>query len=188
MSTTALIVEMVIVGFQALIWMSLIVLIVFGHDWIDISKLKDWATLISLGLIAISYTIGIIFNSLIGSTFFRWESKNWRLFTHLPERPARMRAYILIKSKDASENLEKRFYQNRLLRGTSINVLFIGAAVLILALKHSGFSWRVLIGISFSTIFVTGIILLSWMQTLQGYYFYLTEVYKAIKKVDELTS
>jgi hypothetical protein len=40
MGTTSVVVEMVIIGFQVLVWMTLIVLIFFGHEWIDLSKQK----------------------------------------------------------------------------------------------------------------------------------------------------
>lgn len=44
MKDTYIVVELVLVGFQVLIWVLLLVLSVFGYHWIDIDFVKDWAT------------------------------------------------------------------------------------------------------------------------------------------------
>ena len=121
MGTTSLIVEMVIIGFQVLVWMSLIVLILFGYKGIDLSKLKDWTAVISLALVGASYTLGIVFNSFVGALFAHWEFESWRWLLRPSdlkggEHPARMRAYITAFNSGASEDLTKRTNRNSLVR------------------------------------------------------------------------
>jgi hypothetical protein len=41
MKDTYIVVELVLVGFQVLIWVLLLVLSVFGYHWIDIDFVKD---------------------------------------------------------------------------------------------------------------------------------------------------
>jgi len=151
MGTTSLIVEMVIIGFQVLVWMTLIVFVVFGYNWIDLSKLKDWTTIISLALVGIAYTLGIVFDNFIGTLFTPWESKSWRW---LPEHhgqspgrmtPGRMRAYIIASNSQASEDLTNRANRSSLVRATSLNLLLITISSLVLVLKQFGFSWKLLL-------------------------------------------
>jgi len=69
MSTTAIFVEVLIIGIQCFIWIALLVLSIFGLDWIDsqINFLSNWTALISILFIAISYTLGIIFDRLFNA-------------------------------------------------------------------------------------------------------------------------
>jgi hypothetical protein len=182
MSTTALIVEIVIIGLQVLVWVYLVILLIFGRAWLDLSEFKEWTTIISLALVATSYTIGIIFNSLIGAIFFRWEHKYWTVFKKLREPPVQMRAYIMIKNKDAFEILDRNFNRSRLLRATAPNLLVIGVLVLIFVFEKVGFSWRIMVGISFSVLLLAVITFFTWIQTLHSDYFSLAFVYETLKK------
>jgi hypothetical protein len=56
MSTTAIVVEIVIIGAQVLLWVALAFFSVFGVTWPDPTRLKEWVAPISLGFVAISYT------------------------------------------------------------------------------------------------------------------------------------
>ncbi|HEY1348808.1 MAG TPA: hypothetical protein VGF67_04195 [Ktedonobacteraceae bacterium] len=60
MATTSLIVETLIAGLQALLWLALGLLLFLGIRWIDFSALKDWVSLILFFVIAVAYTLGII--------------------------------------------------------------------------------------------------------------------------------
>src|ERR1051325_5492741 len=127
MSTTTLIVEVVIIGFQALIWMVLIILVFLGYDWIDLSKLKDWATPISLAVISISYTLGVIFNTVLNSLFTPLELKILasRGSGMSQETLRYMRAYIIVYNSGAAEDLDRRFNRSSLIRATAINISLI---------------------------------------------------------------
>lgn len=53
MATTSLIVETLIAGLQALLWLALGLLLFLGVRWIDFSALKDWVSLILFFVIAV---------------------------------------------------------------------------------------------------------------------------------------
>lgn len=64
MNTTNLIVEFLVIGIQVAIWISLLVLIFIGTDWLEFGKVKELGTAIIALLIAISYPIGIFVDNL----------------------------------------------------------------------------------------------------------------------------
>lgn len=130
MGTTSLLVEIVIIGFQVLVWISLTVLTICGYKWIDLSSLKDWSAAIAVGLIAVSYTLGLIFDNLVASLFAPWQYRTVREATERGRRflsreglaaspldasPLEMIAYIMATNKDVFEHLERLSNQNRLL-------------------------------------------------------------------------
>src|SRR5918911_2503571 len=63
MSTTALIVELVIVGIQVTIWVSMIVVLLSGYQWLNPDTVGKIATPLAVILLAVCYTIGIIFDA-----------------------------------------------------------------------------------------------------------------------------
>lgn len=178
MGTTALIVEMVIIGFQVLVWISLIILVIVGYDWIDISKLKDWATPISIGLVGVSYTLGIIFDSCIRILFIAFE------------RPTSgsMLAYIIATNTDAAEELTKRANRSSLVRATSLNLIIISIFSLIFVKKYFGWSIRIMALIVLLSILLTGLALLTWLRSVSGYSYYVQQVYEALQKSEKSKS
>lgn len=178
MGTTALIVEMVIIGFQVVVWMSLIILVIVGYDWIDVSKFKDWATPISIALVGVSYTLGIIFDSFIRLLFITLE----------PASPGNMMAYIIATNTDAAEELNKRANRSSLVRATSLNLLIISVSSLIFVKKYFGWSIRILTLIVVFSILLTGLALLTWFRSVSGYNYYVREVYEALKQSEKSKS
>jgi hypothetical protein len=64
MVTTAVVAEIVVAGLQAAAWLTLVVLTVFGVDWIHPSDVADWTALITLLVIATAYMLGVIVDRL----------------------------------------------------------------------------------------------------------------------------
>ena len=56
-----IVLELVLIGFQVIIWVSLLVLAVFGFQWIHLDALKQWSTEISVALVGVAYMFGLIF-------------------------------------------------------------------------------------------------------------------------------
>lgn len=52
MTTTAVFAEIIVVGLQAEIWLAILVLAIFGADWVDIGAVDEWATLLTLLVLA----------------------------------------------------------------------------------------------------------------------------------------
>jgi hypothetical protein len=197
MGTTSLIVEMVIIGFQVLVWMSLIVLILFGYRDIDPAKLKDWSAIISLALVGTSYTLGLVFNGFIGSVFAHSESSLWKSFVtrsgregrrgpaQIPTDPGQMRAYITAFNSDASEDLTSEAHRHSLIRATSLNLVLIGITSLVWVTKQYGFWLRLDLAILLSSLLLIGLSLFTWFGLSVTYYWHLCSVYDAMKESQE---
>ena len=76
MSTTSLIIEHLIAGIQAGIWLTLLVLTVFGFTWLNVnSSLKDYSTAIILLLFALVYPFGVAIDNFADIILGRWKNK-----------------------------------------------------------------------------------------------------------------
>ncbi len=135
MTTTALIVEFVIIGFQALVWILLIILTIFGYEWIDLPKIKEWTIPISLALIALSYTLGLISNVYAWLILERFLPNTYKLKTTSV-------AIITIKYPDVLDYFERKINQVRLLRATSLNLLLISLCWLIFIIRYKFLSGK----------------------------------------------
>jgi hypothetical protein len=182
-STTALIVEVVIIGAQVLVWMGLAAIALFDVKLPDLQTLKEWTAPVSLSLIALSYTVGMIFDTMVASFFAPWTMRSRRVpwgAHRFPASPARMRVYVMVNHHEASQYLERQFNQSRLLRATVLNLLLIGVFSTVLYFRYSGFSWRGLTGTLFFLVFLTGATFFSWRRALQGYYYTLEQIFELI--------
>lgn len=195
MNTTVLIVEVLLIGFQVLIWISLSILNIFGYQWIDPSKLTGWAPLISLALIGVSYTFGIIFNSLVASAYLPWMKKlvsKWRQSYFAAYKrddlslinTRQMRFYVMMKSPDVSHYLRRQLHRTQLLRGTSVNFFIIGILTFVFVVKQVGFSLPLLISVILVSIISTFLAIFTWRRSFHKYIFELMESYYRLKVVE----
>lgn len=146
MKETYIVFELVLVGFQVLIWVLLLVLSVFGYHWIHIDFVKDWATQLSFAALGIAYMLGVIFDKAIASLPFSWIIGGGALtkMRDLPS-PLEMRMQILARKAEVYEVLEKRINQHRLVRATVVNLTLISISAVIFFLTRLGFNLRLLI-------------------------------------------
>ena len=184
MGTTTLLVEIVIIGFQMLIWILLILFTIWGYNWIDIVSLKDWTGTIVVGLVAISYTLGIILDSIAGSlsdVWFSWAFYRLSLRTvgrkgvfneyhPYDVHPSVMRSHIRSTDPITYDYLEKIFNQGRLLRSTSINLVLISVMSIIFVVTQIGIVWKLIIFIAAILTPLSGLSIWSWNKILDNYY------------------
>lgn len=69
MTTTALLIEHLIGGVQALAWFALLVFTLFGFHWIDINKLKGTEAFVLPLLLAMAYPFGVFIDNLADDIF-----------------------------------------------------------------------------------------------------------------------
>src|SRR5882762_11561503 len=105
----SIILELVLIGFQVLIWVSLLVMTVFGYQWLHLDGLKEWSTEIGVGLVGISYMLGLIFDKAVSTLPYSW------ILGGGPTPPSEdspsplaMRVEILLTNPDVYESLERR--------------------------------------------------------------------------------
>ena|GEM_PF-2555239 len=172
MGTTLIIVELVIIGFQVLVWVALLL----GLDWIPFAKLKDWIPLVGVLALALAYTLGIVFDRFFGfftskiqKKLLNPDSHNWckhlrfilpryiRTSNYKPDEAKKKRFDIMLKHSDAHRELENIVRQIRLLRATYINTLII---FIICCFKF---------GLSLPTLFILSVVFVSSLITWRWY-------------------
>ena len=180
MTTTALVVEIIIIGFQTLIWLSFMILIFFGHEWINIDRLENWATPLGLAVVAISYTTGLIFDRIVEAILAPWSPVKWSIYeiedSGYPT-PFRMIVLITKTSPDMATELRIQSNQTKLARATAINLFLISVSMCILYVNHYGFSGKWLGIIGGLLIFFALLAFWTWIRSSAGYYRMLTDAY-----------
>src|SRR5437762_9008846 len=143
---TSIILELVLIGFQVLIWTSLLVLAVFGYDWVNLSGLKQWSTELSVALVGVAYMFGLIFDKAVGALPYSWiiGGSALKRIGDLPS-PLLMRMEILAKKPEVYEILEKRINQHRLVRSTVFNLALISLSALVFFVAQIGFNVRLFV-------------------------------------------
>src|SRR5256714_7665704 len=110
----AIIFELVLIGFQVLIWVSLLVLAVFGYSWLRLDGLKQWSTELSVALVGVAYMFGLIFDKAVGALPYSWIIGGGALkrIGDLPSPPL-LRVGILAKKPAGYDILLKRIKPHR---------------------------------------------------------------------------
>lgn len=156
MKDIPIIFELVIVGFEVLAWILLLILALFGYQWINLDFVTQWATQLSFGLVGLAYMFGLIFDKAVSSLPFGWIVGHGAVAetADLPS-PLLMRMQVLAKSPDIYAELQKRINQHRLVRSTVFNFALISLSALLFVFMRTGFNLRLLVLLVFlSTVFV----------------------------------
>lgn len=163
MSTTALVIEHLITGLQAAIWLSLLVLTAFGWKWINLLVLKDFTTIFTFVGLATVYPIGIFVDELADFAFKPWmkriRKRRFRLEGFDPDDLDLTTMNLLQKTDD--EFLKSYFnyirIRIRVSRSTALNFALITITALIFTTARFRYSQGFVL-IVFTEIFV-GILL-----------------------------
>jgi hypothetical protein len=177
----SIIFELVLIGFQVLIWVFLLILAVFGYNWLHLDGLKEWSTEISVGLVGVAYMFGLIFDKAVSALPYSWTIGGSAL-TKIGEGPSplTMRMEILAKKPEVYEVLEKRLNQHRLVRSTVFNLALISLAALLFFIAQIGFTLRLFIVFLFLSLFFLGLTLFTGRRSAETLYFELFHAYQAI--------
>ena len=187
---TSIIFELVLIGFQMLIWVSLLVMTIFGYQWLNLDALNQWSAQLSVALVGIAYMFGLIFDKAISTLPYRWimggsaptETRD------LPS-PLEMRMEILAKKPEIFEALERRINQHRLVRSTVINLTLISLSAMAFLLTQIGFNIRLFIVFLLLSVLFVGLTLFTGRRSAETLYFELSQAHKAsIGEVDKQPS
>ena len=177
MGTTALAVELLVIGYQALIWLAIIVCLFFKCDTELLNTLKDWKELSIVASVAIAFTLGAIINGIMAKLMDSADRK-W-IFKH-DIKPSEMRAYILVNKPAAFPHIIENLIIPRLLRSTIFNIIMIGILTFFyLATQDATFTQLLIVVILFGV--VSAFAAWAWYETSENYYIHLCETYKASK-------
>lgn len=150
MSTTAVIVEHLIAGLHALLWIFILVITFAGYHWIDLSAVKDFAALLTFLVLAAAYPIGVFIDEAADFVFDNASMKmRDACFDEygLDKSDDKLTAFVLLQ---ISSNEFLRSYLNyirmriRISRSAAINFLLLTIALLAFTINNGQPSWRIL--------------------------------------------
>jgi hypothetical protein len=133
MATTALFVEILIVGLETTAWLCLVVLLFTGPLTVNPKDYTDWASLITVVVLAIAYVLGTVVDRLADSAydwFWRTKSGGWlgryvrkSLPRIKPKRITRMRLTVMKESDGIAKFIDYQRSRVRIARGTLFNLV-----------------------------------------------------------------
>jgi len=175
-----IVLELVLIGFQVLIWVSLMVLTVFGFAWLHLDALKQWSTEISVSLVGVAYMFGLIFDKAISTLPYSWIVGGRPTPSEDSPSPLAMRVDILTARPEVYEALEQRTNQHRLVRATVFNLAFISISALTFLTVRLGFSLRLFIAFLGLSIVFVGFALFTGKRSAESLNFELRHAHRAL--------
>lgn len=133
MSTTEVILEHLISGMQAAIWLFLLVMLAFGYAWLDWNVVKEIPSEWVIALLAIIYPVGMFVDEVADKLFYAWgESIRDRIkkSTNLSaEDQQKVRVGFLLQQAKDDDFLKAHFSyirtRIRIARAAALNFLLI---------------------------------------------------------------
>jgi hypothetical protein len=124
MSTTSLLVELVVIGVAALAWVVLLVLSVFGWNWVPVDKIFSSVALVPL--LSFIYILGIVSDRIADTLFEKcWNNRLRRKYFGSVEEYHAGRRIILTGSERLAELLEYGRSRLRICRGWAFSSILI---------------------------------------------------------------
>jgi hypothetical protein len=124
MNTTALFVELIVIGAGFGIWLSILVLTVFNYDWVPWKDISSIIVLIPF--ISIVYALGIILDRIADRSFDHWSRKIFKKYFSSVSEYHTIKNYIYTNANEKIINLfEYSRVRMRISRAWSINNILI---------------------------------------------------------------
>lgn len=131
MSTTALVIEHLITGLQSTIWLALLILTVFGWNWINLKLLEDLLPVITFIGLATVYPIGIFVDEVADFIFTPWMKRiRDKRFKQEEMDPDDLEVTIMNLLRKTDDEFLKTYFNYirmriRVSRSTSLNLVLI---------------------------------------------------------------
>jgi hypothetical protein len=191
MNTTNIFVELVVVGFHALIWIGLIILSLFGYQNLNLEKLLS--VNLALPILAMAYILGILVDRVADFLFMKQDVKMRPVSedSNLPTSFLKMRYYILNKSSDIYAQLEYTRSRLRIARSSVFNFAFTTiAALLFIWFQLGKFLTTPNLIIAYLITFFVGVILTyasyqSWKGLIKSYSISTIRAYELLRDEEE---
>lgn len=162
MSTTALVIEHLITGLQSSIWILLLVLTLFGWNWISLKLLQDLLPIITFIGLATVYPIGICVDEVADCIFTPWMKRiRDRRFKQEDMDPDDSEITIMSLLRKTDDEFLKTYFSYirmriRVSRSTSLNLVFILISAFLFTLTR--LSHLKIYSLLMSTLIIVGII------------------------------
>ena len=129
MKTTSIVIEILIIGFQTLIWCILVVLSMFGYWWVNLNP--DLLLGFTLFITAMSYTFGVLFDNLWNRISEPMDKHIRSLYFKDTKEVHSMRGSIFAENKQTVEFMEYIRSRMRIARSSVYNFPLITVAALV---------------------------------------------------------
>ncbi|WP_373527795.1 hypothetical protein [Nostoc sp.] len=180
MNTTALFVELIVIGAGAAIWLIILLLSVFGYTWIPWKETTAFVALIPV--LSVVYVLGIVVDYLAFLLYWKWNERLRRQKFLNNEEYESTRIYVYTyATSNIINRLEYDRSRIRIVRAWSINCFILGINTIIFVwtqLSLIRFSLRLNISIFSALAFGIGVVstLYAWRTLNLGYYL---QIYQA---------
>lgn len=144
--------EILIIGLEVEAWLVLALLSVFGTDWLlELDGAKDYATLLTIVVLALAYVLGIIVDRLadtlldrfedtsLGNTVQEFMSKKPRF--HKESGLATMRMTVMAASDGMTPFLDYQRSRWRIARATVLNLAIAGPVAALYLVVGTNVDW-----------------------------------------------
>ena len=177
MSTTLLFVELLIAGIQVVIWFVLLILTIFGYEWVSTfptQALSNWQVLITATILSFVYVLGILFDRLADLIFSKWDrSIAYKRFPNAPHAFAVIRFQLSKDNEFLNHQFEYTRSRLRIARASSLNFAITTILALIFVatrLRDIQDYSRLLIFIALTGIFLTSLAVITWYYLVRSYF------------------
>lgn len=140
MSTTLLFAELLIIGLQATIWLSLLIVNIWGYRWLSTIQaigFSDWQTVIVVLALSFVYVLGIIIDRVADLFFSGWDKRiREKIIPNAPLPIAVMRFELGKDNEYLNRQFEYTRSRMRIARASSINFALIILLAILFVLNH----------------------------------------------------
>jgi len=184
MNTAAILVEILVIGFQVTIWLFLLITSIFGNEMFDIDGIKKMSTLLTIVSIPIFYTLGVMFDVLFYSKIMSKIEK--RISKKLLDDKddislLNMVVQCYAKNGDIVKLISERLGRLRLARASSFNIVIITISILIFIKSiYSEIKIEIYIAVLFFGIISSIAVIFSWIKLYKNYVILVRECYKVV--------
>ncbi len=140
MSTTLLFAELLIIGLQTTVWLSLLIMDIWGYKWLSALQtigLSDWQTVIVVLALSFVYVLGITFDRFADLIFSRWDKRiRDKIIPNAPLPIAVMRFELGKDNEYLNRQFEYTRSRIRIARASSINFALTTLLAILFVLIH----------------------------------------------------
>jgi hypothetical protein len=138
MSTTALFVDLLIIGIQVATWLILLIFTLFDYRWARLEYIKDSETAIAIMLLPMFYPIGIFIDNLADYVLHSWRD-NIRKKYDLVENQTITKLLTTLKDERLSDYFDYVRIRIRISRSSALNFTLITILSIVFTLSRLGF-------------------------------------------------
>ena len=181
MTTTAVFAEILAIGLQVVVWLSMIIFGLFPDLQKHITKLSNWDGLSIVLLLGAAYPLGVIADRLSDCLFHGIDTRLRKPYTTNAKPTIQdMRVSIMTRSNEVSSLLGYTRHRIRLARATAFNSTVATAVFVCLSITRDWLSMdKLLLAVALGLAIVASAVF-AWARISKTYYRRLVQAYQVV--------